>query len=294
MTRDRDQYLRDNPPIIIIGAARSGTKILRAALDTHSGLRAIPYDINYVWLTGHQRRMDDELLPRDLARNSREFIREYVAGFVPPPGRRQIVEKTVSNTLRVEFVRDVFPEARFVEIIRDGRDVAASARDQWLARPGAQSLVSKLRTFPVRQAWRYGLDYVTARVVHQMSGQRQAPIWGPRFMGINEALRERELIEVCAMQWARCVERSREGLTSLPADVSISVSYETLVNEPVDTIKRILDFLGLSWEATVEGFCRKNIVPANIGKWKDKLTPEEQSMVLEVCGDVLVGAGYSD
>ena len=294
MNRDRDQYLKANPPIVILGAARSGTKILRAALDAHSDLRAIPYDINYVWLAGHQRRADDELSPHDVTRKSREFIRNYVAGFVPRPGSERVVEKTVSNSLRVEFVRDVFPEARFVEIVRDGRDVAASAREQWLARPRTRSLVSKLRTFPVRQAWRYGLDYTMARALHRLSGKGQAPIWGPRFLGIDEAVRERELIEVCAMQWARCVERCREALASLPDSASTSVSYEALAKEPVDTIKGVLEYLDLPWEASIEEFCRVNIVSANVGKWKDRLTTGEQSMVLEICGKAMAGAGYFD
>jgi hypothetical protein len=37
-----------------------------------------------------------------------------------------VVEKSPRNALRIPFLRAVFPEARFVVIVRDGRDVACS------------------------------------------------------------------------------------------------------------------------------------------------------------------------
>ena len=62
-------------PIIIIGAARSGTKILRAALSSHPEMVAIPYDINYVWKYDNYDIDHDELSMRDLFPANREFIR---------------------------------------------------------------------------------------------------------------------------------------------------------------------------------------------------------------------------
>ena len=50
-------------PIIILGAARSGTKMLRKALASHPDLHAIPYDINYVWKYGSYQLPHDELRP---------------------------------------------------------------------------------------------------------------------------------------------------------------------------------------------------------------------------------------
>ena len=53
--------------------------------------------------------------------------------------RDRVVEKSVSNTLRVRFVDAVFPDAQYVVIVRDGRDVAASARAQWSTRSSGNS-----------------------------------------------------------------------------------------------------------------------------------------------------------
>ncbi|MFO7608153.1 MAG: sulfotransferase, partial [Candidatus Krumholzibacteriia bacterium] len=116
-------------PVVIIGAARSGTKILRSMLAAHPSLSAVPFDINYVWMARHQGRRDDELVAADATPAACRFIREYLGNFAAPGTR--VVEKTVGNTLRVPFVDRVFPDAVYIHLVRDGRDVAASARVQW-------------------------------------------------------------------------------------------------------------------------------------------------------------------
>src|SRR4051812_20775701 len=40
-------------PVIVIGAARSGTKLLRDSLATHADVARVPYDVNYVWRFGN-------------------------------------------------------------------------------------------------------------------------------------------------------------------------------------------------------------------------------------------------
>ncbi len=46
---------RHVPPrrIVLIGAARSGTKILRDTLAAATGSGAVPFDIGFVWRIGH-------------------------------------------------------------------------------------------------------------------------------------------------------------------------------------------------------------------------------------------------
>ena len=44
-------------------------------------------------------------------------------------GKARYAEKTPINVLHIELLADVFPEARFIHLIRDGRDVALSYLD---------------------------------------------------------------------------------------------------------------------------------------------------------------------
>lgn len=41
-------------------------------------------------------------------------------------GGRMLVEKSPKNTLRIPFLKAIFPEAKIIHIVRDGRDVACS------------------------------------------------------------------------------------------------------------------------------------------------------------------------
>ena len=50
-------------PIILLGAARSGTKLLRDVIATHPNIGKVPYDINYIWRLGNEFIPHDELEP---------------------------------------------------------------------------------------------------------------------------------------------------------------------------------------------------------------------------------------
>src|SRR2546430_7511188 len=53
-------------PVIVIGAARSGTKLLRDCLGTADEFAVVPYDINYLWRLGNEQFPNDELTPEQL------------------------------------------------------------------------------------------------------------------------------------------------------------------------------------------------------------------------------------
>ena len=278
-------------PVILLGAARSGTKLLRAILGAHSRLAAVPYDINYVWLLGNHRLGHDELEPTDLNDKTAGFIRGFVDRFRGDDPNTRVVEKTVSNTLRVPFVDAVFPEARYVVLLRDGRDVAASAREQWQARPAGASIATKLKTFPVQHAWRYGLDYLVTYAASFLPGRRALRSWGPRYRGIDTDLATRTVLEVCALQWCRCVEATAEGLKGVATERVHHVRYEELVQSPLAVTSGILAFLGTPADPAVEDFCRTRVSGTNVGKWRRQLTADEERRVAAIVEPVMARAG---
>jgi hypothetical protein len=84
-------------------------------------------------------RMDAGAFERDVRASNpanrgdvlRTFYRSYAARF----GKHAWGDKWPGNVVRMRDIAALLPEARFVHIIRDGRDVAASLRDMWF-RPG--------------------------------------------------------------------------------------------------------------------------------------------------------------
>ena len=68
-------------PVIILGAARSGTKILRDTIAAHPSLVSIPYDISFVWKYGVYHIKHDELSPVDITKHDNVFIYNFFHSF---------------------------------------------------------------------------------------------------------------------------------------------------------------------------------------------------------------------
>ncbi|MEL6682181.1 MAG: sulfotransferase [Pseudomonadota bacterium] len=218
-------------PIFIIGAARSGTKFLRDCLRADTRIAAVPYDINYIWRFGQPKCSDDQLSPLTLSPAQIRFIRRTTEGQARLAPGQILLEKSVSNSLRVPFVDAIFPGARYVHLVRDGRDVALSAIKQWSAPPDYRRLVEKLRRIPISS-----LPYVAWYIRNSILGRRKQSgshvnVWGPRYPGIRADVASRTLAEVCALQWQHSVETARTDLAMLPQDSVFTVKYENLVSD---------------------------------------------------------------
>ena len=139
-----------DPFSIVLGHVRSGTTMLRAMLDSHPAL-AIPPESYFVpdllqrpgpldfdWLTdtlAHDRYFADWQLPvgavEELRRDPRvRTAPDAVAGlyalYASRMGKTRAGDKTPAHLRWVDLLAASFPNARFVHIVRDGRDVAAS------------------------------------------------------------------------------------------------------------------------------------------------------------------------
>ena len=151
---------------VIVGAPRSGTTLLRFMLDASSEL-AIPPETGFLAIgdkiTGRGEKLRDkffhaivnygeplrswpdfeipeqefrvildQITPFNVADGYRAFYRLYAARH----GKPRWGDKTPIYCRHLKSIRKVLPEARFVHIIRDGRDVALSLRRMWFS-PGS-------------------------------------------------------------------------------------------------------------------------------------------------------------
>lgn len=223
--------------VFLIGAARSGTKFLRDTLAASDDVAEVPYDINYVWRHGNEHRTHDELSPSDLDNKTARHIRKSVTRLAlkdTASPAKIILEKTVSNTLRMETIRRVFPEAEFIHLERDGLDVVESSFRQWTMPSNRGYLIQKLRYFPIRE-WRYGLWFAR----NALAPNDEPPIWGPRYKGIAGDLRTRGTAQTCALQWKASVTSARRASRK---EDTITIRYGDLPTE----IELLTDRLRLS------------------------------------------------
>ena len=265
-------------PIFLIGAARSGTKLLRDLLAKHPDIDKVTYDVNFVWRLGNEKLTHDELTPDLLSAEIKNWIinsmeKYHMSGHF-------LVEKTVSNCLRVPFVQAIYPEAKYIYLYRDGYDVIESAYRQWLAPPDPGYIIKKAMTFPIIDAFEYALSYAWSSIGKLIFRYRdRVGSWGPRYRGIDEDLATKDILEVCAIQWSVSVKKASQGFSNVPPDCVFSISYEDFVRAPQKYLYSIANFIGIDPTFFIETIDVSHVSQRNIGKGKLNLTAEQIDLV---------------
>ena len=147
-----------NPYVFIVGASRSGTTLLRRIVDAHPEI-AITRETHWITklLDGEHGIAPDEpvgpdllgrlatvekftrmdvdhaALERLLARTEpvsyAEFVRTVFDLYGKAQGKPLVGDKVPTYVVDIPVLHELFPYARFVHLIRDGRDVCLSVLD---------------------------------------------------------------------------------------------------------------------------------------------------------------------
>lgn len=281
--------------LIIVGAGRSGTNALRDALCELDDFGTWPCDeINYIWRFGNRDYPTDELTAAHASDKAKNYIRHQFEKQHRKLGTRFLVEKTCASSLRVEFVDEIFPEARFVNIVRDGRDVAASAAERWTAPLDVPYLARKARFVPRRDLPVYAMRYVRTRLDRLRSDDDRLSWWGPKFDGMEQLGPDTPLVEVAARQWAASVLTAHRQLAEIPDERVMNVSYKDFVAEPADTVGQIASWMGAVETNERLDRATAGIHARSIGSWKKKLNAEDQALVNAITSEARDVLGIAD
>lgn len=280
------------PPVIIIGAGRSGTNILRDVLCRLDDFHTWPCDeLNYVWRSGNRNFPTDALRVEHATRQVKANLNGVFKRQARKLPQARIVEKTCANSLRVSFVDEVLPQAQFVQIVRDGRDVSASAMARWTASLDLPYIARKARYLPPRDLPHYAFRYLRSRWSRWRSPTDRLSWWGPRFEGMEEFTAETPLAELVARQWAACVTASSEQLATIAPDRQHTISYQALANNPERVLAELATFLGSAAnDAQIRSAC-SSVNNLSVGAWRTQLSASDQEIVRGIVEPRLEGLG---
>lgn len=274
-----------NPPIIIIGAGRSGTNILRDSICSLPGLETWPCDeINYIWRHGNLKKSTDRFTAEDARPEVRKYIASEFAKFRQSSGAEQVVEKTCANSLRVDFINETFPGARYIFITRNAYDVSSSAMVRWSAPLDLAYILKKARYVPLMDIPYYASKYFMNRLKKLFSKEKRLASWGPVYPGMKQDLRQLSLAEVCAKQWQACVEIAFEDLEKINPQQVYQMRYEDFVTEPVVQLKKVMSFLGRDVSDAELQEAVGSVTPRSIGNYKkhmDEATLKRLEVIVE-------------
>lgn len=266
-------------PIFIIGAPRSGTSLLYAILRRSSATRHWPGESHEIWeadyhpsLRGWESNALDasDYDPAAAARIRRSF-------FLVTGRKHRLVDKTPRNALRLGFVNMLFPEAQFIYLKRDGRENVNSLINAWRT--------PRYRTYELPEP-------------HSIPGVD--PRWWKfvLYPGWREDVSQ-SLEVVCAKQWIASNDHALRDLPSVDAHRRTEVRYEDLVASPVESVGRIMDFLGLDYEPQVKEKAAgvattpiNTVTPPEPGKWR-KENPAEIAAIEGLIAPTMKAMGYA-
>lgn len=280
-------------PTFIVASPRSGTKILRDTLDSHPQIVAARRPLNEIWDYGQQDFPYDSYPVESLTEDIRNHVRSEFSERHSPG--KIFLEKNVFHSLRVPYVHEIFPQANFIHIVRDGRDVSVSLKNyrknpiDW-----DYYLSSRLLEINPLDLLTYG-GRATARIISRVLRQdSQVQDMGPFFEGYEKLLKQASPLKFAAVQWKKCVRAISQAFQSLDSSRSLTVHYESLLQQPGKTIDRLASFLNLTDQDPMTEFAQRNYKDESLGRWKRELTVEDYLTLEESIGDTLTEFDYTD
>jgi len=257
-------------PIVIGGCGRSGTTLLRMMLDSHPRICCGPESSVF-----RRRALDpDALADRfgidrgavravyDVSASRPAFIEAFAALCLRSTGKARWAEKTPRNISRIGAIFRYFPQARFVHVLRDGRDVACSLRTH------PRHRVVDGRLLPLR-TWK-PIAGCARRWRNDIECSR--PFWNdPRF----HVLRYEEL-----------VRNPRDVLSRLM----------TFIGEPWDEAVLAHAAGGSAFRDATQFAQNPEALGAvhtsSIGRWQRELDADDRRIFKRIAGPLLVELGY--
>lgn len=277
-------------PSFIIGSPRSGTKIFRDTLKASPEIRASNHPLEEIWSYGQDDIEHEAYSVDSLTSEKRNFIQQEFAEQIDQ--KKIFIEKNVRNSLRIPYVRKVFPDARFIHIIREPRDVVTSLMKRW-KNPidWRYYLSSKAFELSLSEIVQYSLRLGGKFLKRLIQGNKHVDIWGPHYPGLKDDLTKHSLFEVCALQWKHCVEGALEARIPAP-DNYFELHYETLMDSPGTVLGDLASFMGIEDDTPWLEFAGENFRTSSIGHPKAKFTDKQLQAIHALLDGLPEKLGY--
>ena len=290
----------------VMGHARSGTTLLMRLLRLHEEVHC-NYQAHFFsrkpmlkslvdspdaeeWLSRKSNRWNQgrDLSPLVL-RATADFIMERDAA---REGKHIVGDKSPSSTIHGQIVRDthlIYPDAKIIYIVRDGRDVLTSER---------------FRNFVEESKFLTSED---KRIMADLQTDSAPFSDGRRSIFTETSIRN------IAKRWVDDLNEIDEESKRLYGENYISLRYEDMLSNPFAELSRLWKFLDVKkvdsalekqlveemssnpdeeWQAKRNEGIASFLPKGQAGNWQRLFTAHDKALFKEIAGDVLVKWGY--
>lgn len=268
-------------PIYIIGMGRSGSTILGKVLSMHREIGFLN-EPKLIWYeVDHREDVNGHFSPgpaqyrfssSDASAHAKKKLRRIYGFYQAVTGSTRIVDKNPELVFRVPYVRELFPDARFIFLIRNGWDSIYSVA-AWSKREG------KLVNGVVEDWWgadRRKWKFMTDQLVPA------DPLLSAHQAEIAKFTRHEDM---AAVEWTISAREGLKWLSKLPEAVHL-VRYEDLTEKPVETLKSLLDFCELPDDAVFLNYAQQTLVPGRTHDARIELSPAIEPLFLKTMSEL--------
>jgi hypothetical protein len=275
---------RRNAPVFVVGSPRSGTTLLYDMLLSAGGFAIYRSEARVFDMIAPRfgdlrvRRNKEKLLRHYLpseffarsglpaeqfkariladCRNAGDFLRILMESVMTAQHADRWAECTPTNALHMHEIKRTLPEALFVHIVRDGRDVALSLEQQGWIRP-----------FP----W------------DRKEGVLVAGLYWEWLVGKGRHAGRHFPSDYVEVHFEDLVNRPRETLTTIGAFIEHDLDYDRIQKVAIGTVGRP----NTSFDSTGQQAFNP------VGRWKSDLSPGALAEFECLIGPFLQEVGYS-
>jgi hypothetical protein len=247
---------RVDRPLFILGTGRSGTTVLGKILSLHREVGwlnepkllwhvACPYeDLNGNYTSEPARY---RLVEEDAREVTRVAIRNLYAHYLRSTRNSRVLDKYPELIFRVPFIRRIFPDARFLLLVRNGYDTCRSIA-RWSATHGDANQGGTVDWWGSKdRKWLYLVDQLV----------KNDPELGLHTAAIAEFDDQKAR---AAVEWDLSMREGLKLQSLYPNDI-MTVRYESLTSTPTSCVQRILEFGELADDQSVLDYASSVLRP---------------------------------
>ena len=244
-----------NQPIFIMGSGRSGTTILATLLSFHPhvGLlnepKAMWYsiykgeDVNGNYTTTLPARY--QLLSSDVNGRIKQRAHRLFGAYSTLTFSHRIIDKNPEVVFRVPFIQAIFPDAKFIFLIRNGWDTI-----------GSIACWSKLNAVQVNgevHNW-WGVNNRKWDIMFN-----ELVVGNGFFAGREERIKHFERqIDKAAVEWLVTIQAGIAQYQNQPGDIYL-LHYEDLVQNPQNFLNEVCEFCDLPYDNKLMQYASKRL-----------------------------------
>lgn len=200
-----------------------------------------------------------DLVSEDVTFKNKSRIYRAMSEMLTPKRNRLLIK--ITGWPRIGFLLEIFRDAKFIHIVRDGRAVSNSIInvDWWWGWRGPEN-------------WRWGL----LKPAHQAAWEKH----------------HKSFIALAGIQWNILMEAMDKAMQCLEKDNFLEIKYEDLCADKLGVFKKAIQFCELEWSHRFADSIMRHPLKNMNYKFKEELTSRQLGILNDIMQFYLQKYGY--